>query len=153
MVGYKEIRSSPCNTVFDWKHCGYGSPTGITSSRIFLGKYSELIPYCFSLNRYPSCNLTLIDYFPGYPGHINTSFICTCFIRNCSSGWSSNAFNTDDSAQPHRAAPISITSQVTACTCKNNLIVYTEIACSTAFVFDNPCCPICYTSALQRSSN
>ncbi|KAA8527112.1 hypothetical protein F0562_008659 [Nyssa sinensis] len=37
----------------------------------------------------------------GHFGDINTSIICACFSRYCSSGWSFNSSNTNDTAQSH----------------------------------------------------
>ncbi|KAH7842202.1 hypothetical protein Vadar_002618 [Vaccinium darrowii] len=77
---------------------------------------------------YSSCH-TIFDWkhhghgcSSGHSRDIDTPVICTCFARQCTSGWSSNFIYTDDPSQSHSPKAITIASEVSPFHCKNNII-------------------------------
>lgn len=57
----------------------------------------------------------------GHLRDINTSVLCTCFTRQCTSGWGLNSFDTDDVAQSHCEEAVDVPSQISASSRKDNL--------------------------------
>lgn len=63
----------------------------------------------------------------GILGDINPSIICSCVTRNCTSGWGLNTPDVNDSAQSHFAEAVSISSQITASSCEDCLMISREL--------------------------